>query len=88
MHLDACTEMCNDAYKCSDFAQKFQNMNSFVSLSRERFCVLTILELAVFLAFGLIESGQFWSLLPRSRALCTTMLLSGTQFLALLVSRR
>ena len=50
------------AYKCSDFAQKFQNMNSFVSLSRDSF-----LELAVFLALGFIDAGQFWSLLLVSR---------------------
>ena len=26
VHLGACTEMCNGAYKCSDFAQTFLNM--------------------------------------------------------------
>ena len=34
--MGACTEMSNDAYKRSDFAQKFLNVNSFVSLSCER----------------------------------------------------
>ena len=39
VHLGACAEMRNGAYTCSDFAQKFQNMNSFVSLSCERLSV-------------------------------------------------
>ena len=70
VHLDACTEMCNGVFQCSDFAQKFQNMNSFVSLSRERFSVLDASGVGCVSCVWSYEAGQFWSLLPRSRALC------------------
>ena len=43
------------AYKCSDFAQKFQNVNSFVSLSHESFAFGRFWSW-LFLVFGLIKA--------------------------------
>ena len=79
--LGRCPEMCNCAKMFRLRAKKILNMNSFVSLSCERFSVQTHLELAVFLAFGLFDTGQFWPLFAQvSRPVWfgSTMLQGGT----------
>ena len=47
------------AYKCSDFAQKFQNMNSFVSLSRESFAFGRFWSWLCFLRLVLLMLDNF-----------------------------
>ena len=94
VHRSACTEMYNDAQKCSDFAQEFRDvkLHLFPCLVKRLSDCETLPgldECLLRLDFRMELDNFFWSLLPRSCApvrLGGAMLQYGTQFLALLVS--